>query len=181
MNVKNTVSAEPGAASNSQNVRMEISPCLGAEKKALELIKRAEQNTFTLKYKLEKRGYDSKCNNAVIEKLCEAGILDDSRFAELWLESRIYRGIAVSPLRLFAGLTSRGIEADIIKKVLKKVLDEEKEAQLLSHYIEKLMRNEKSYQEISSNGNYLRYKLKNEGFSSAAIDNFFENPSESTQ
>ena len=181
MNVKNTASAGQGGASSSQNVRMEISPCLGAEKKALELIKRAEQNTFTLRHKLEKRGYDSKCINTVIEKLCETGLLDDSRYAELWLESRIYRGAASSPLRLIAGLSSRGIARDIIDDVLKKTLDEEKELKLIENYAKKIMRKNNYDLNDPDSAHSFRYKLKNEGFSSSAINNFFENSSMSMQ
>ena len=181
MNVKNTASAEQGVASSSQNVRMEISSCLGVEKKALELIKRAEQNTFTLRYKLEKRGYDSKCIDTVIEKLCEAGLLDDNRYAELWLESRIYRGAAASPLRLIAGLSSRGIARDIIEAVLKKTLNEETEQKLIENYAKKIMR-KNNYDLNDPNSLYsFRYKLKNEGFSSSSINNFFENSSVSIQ
>ena len=141
------------------------SACLRAEKKALQLIARAEQNTFKLKQKLGKQGHDSKCVKAVIERLVEHGILDDSRYAALWLESRISLQ-AVSPLRLRTGLSSRGIGQDIIKPLLKEFLDEEKEQKLLERYAQKLMR--------KNDFDSLRYKLKSEGFSSFAINGFFE-------
>ena len=160
---------------------MEISSFLAAEKKALDLIKRAEQNTFTLRHKLEKRGFELQCIDAVIEKLCRAGLLDDSRYAELWLESRIYRGAASSPLRFTAGLSSRGIARNVIEAVLKKVLNEETEQKLLENYAEKIIK-KNNYDLNDPNSVYsIRCKLKNEGFSSSAINNFFENSSEAVQ
>ena len=147
------------------------SACLRAEKAALPLIARAEQNSSGLSRKLKKRGHDPACIDAVISRLCETGLLDDRRYARLWLESRINRQ-ASSPLRLLAALRTRNIDRHDAEAVLKEILDEETERQLLERYVQKLQRRQKDTD--SAAGRSLRYVLKNEGFSSLAIQCFFD-------
>jgi len=151
--------------------------CLRAEKTALHLIARAEQNTAGISLKLTKRGYDSACIQTVIARLCEAGLLDDRRYARLWLGSRINQR-AASPRRLFAALCSRGIDHDDAEAALKETLDDETELRLLERYAHKLQFRQKGDDDDDSPAaarRALRYTLKSEGFSSAAIECFFDN------
>jgi regulatory protein len=146
------------------------SSCLRAEKAALQLIARAEQNTFGLSRKLIKRGYDSACIRAVIGQLCETGLLDDRRYARFWLEARI-RCHASSPRLLLAALCAR-IDRDDAEAVLKETLNDETERELLNHYAQKLRRKLKNTDDDSTRS--LRYALKSEGFSSSVIQAFFD-------
>jgi regulatory protein len=133
----------------------------------LQLIARAEQNIFGLTRKLEKRGYDPVCTRTVISELCELGLLDDRRYARLWLESKITRHTS-SPRRLLIALCARGINRDDANFVLKEVLNDEIEYLLLKRYAEKLKRRRDS---IKSS---LKYLFKSEGFSSLLIERFFD-------
>ena len=137
-----------------------------AEKAALQLIARAEQHVYGLRRKLEKRGFEKADIEAVIEQLCETGLLDDRRYARFWLESRI-SSRRTSPWRLLVGLCNRGIDRDDADAALREVLDEEAEFRLLQRFAEKLTSQNKPHET-------LRYKLKNEGFSSHAIRQFLE-------
>jgi regulatory protein len=148
------------------------SACLRAEKAALQLIARAEQNTFGLFRKLKKRGHDSACVRAVIGQLCETGLLDDRRFARFWLESRI-RCQASSPRLLLAALCAR-VDRDDAEAVLKETLDNETERALLERYMQKLRRKLKTSDDDSASTRSLRYALKSEGFSSSVIQAFFD-------
>ncbi|MDR0289473.1 MAG: recombination regulator RecX [Treponema sp.] len=149
------------------------SGCLRAEKAALQLIARAEQNTFGLSRKLEKRGHSSACTHAVISQLCETGLLDDRRYGRLWLESRICRQ-ASSPRRLFAALCAR-IDRHDAEAVLKETLNnDEAEQELLKRYAQKLRRKFETGDEDPAARRTFRYALKSEGFSSQAIQIFFE-------
>ena len=148
------------------------SACLRAEKTALQLIARAEQNTFGLSRKLEKRKHDSDCIRAVISQLCALSLLDDRRYARLWLESRISRQ-ASSPRRLLAALRSRSIDRHDAEAALKETLDDEAEQQLLERYVQKLRQKRKISDDDSAAT--LRYLLKSEGFSPAAIQCFLDN------
>jgi regulatory protein len=147
------------------------SACLRAEKTALRLIARAEQTCLGLMRKLEKRGHDSACVRGVISQLCESGLLDDRRYARLWLDARISRQ-STSPRRLLIALSSRSIDRDDTAFALKEALDEEAEFLLLKRYAEKLQRKRKNNSNDDDDGPSLKYLLKNEGFSSLAIQRF---------
>ncbi|MDR2729652.1 MAG: recombination regulator RecX [Treponema sp.] len=138
--------------------------CLLAEKAALRLIARAEQCSAGISLKLEKRKFSSKCADTVISRLIELKLIDDKRFARLWLESR--PGLTRSPRRLLAGLVKRGIDMNCAKSILSEVLDEETEFSLLRRFAEKHSQ-EHDKQE-------LEYLFKREGFSSKAIRLYFE-------
>jgi len=156
------------------------SACLRAEKRALQLIARAEQNVFGISRKLHKRGHEPDCIRAVVAQLCETGLLDDRRYARLWLESRIARQ-ASSPRRLLAALRARGIDRRDAEAALKETLNDDAERQLLERYVQKLRRkgafsvntdsvNADSEDADSADNRSLRYALKSEGFSSLTIE-----------
>jgi regulatory protein len=147
------------------------SACLRVEKAALQLIARAEQNFFGLSRKLEKRGHDSACVRSVLAHLSELELVDDCRYARLWLESRLSR-LSGSPRRLLAALRGRGIDRDDAESALKDCLNPEIEEQLLKHYVEKHRLAEKT--ETSSEVLSLKYLLKNEGFSYSAVQNYMD-------
>ena len=144
------------------------SACLRAEKTALHLIARAEQCTRGLTRKLEKRGHDAACVKAAVSRLIELNLLDDLRFARLWLESRMY--LTRSPRRLLSALAGRGIDRDTAEAALKSVLDEETELAMLSRFAKKHSR--KALKQP------LKYLLKSEGFSPQAIQKYFDDADE---
>ena len=144
-----------------------------AQEAALRLIARAEQNIFGLSRKLKKRGYEAACIQAVISGLCEAGLLDDRRYACLWLESRM--GRSSSPWRLQTALRNRGIDQSDTEYAMQKVLDEDAEFQLLQRYIQKLKRKGKiKNTEDPASLQSIKYLLKSEGFSSSGIQRFLD-------
>jgi len=147
------------------------SACLRAERTALRLIARAEQSTLGLTRKLEKRGHDPACARSVISRLCELGLLDDRRYASLWLDARISRQ-STSPRRLLIALSARGIDRDDTSFALKEALDDDSEFLLLKRYVEKLRRKKKINSDGGDDGSPLKYLLKSEGFSSFAIQRF---------
>ena len=150
------------------------SASLRTEKAALQLIARAEQTVSGISRKLEKRGHKSDCIRAVTARLSETGLLNDRRYAALWLESRLSRQ-ASTPWRLFAGLCSRGIERDDADTALKEALDVETELRLLERYVEKLRRLRKINDvKDAAASRALKYLLKTEGFSYSVIQIFFE-------
>jgi len=147
---------------------------LHTEKIALRLIARAEQCSRGLALKLEKRKCDPACIGEVISKLTELKLIDDSRFARLWLESRMR--LTRSPRQLLSSLCARGIEHDDAKAAIPNVLDEEAEAALAERFVKKHARKagRKNNEKNNSDTRALKYLLKNEGFSTAAIKRFFD-------
>jgi len=164
MSLISIVSSVSMADTSNLEESKEPSPYLRAEKTALRLIARAEQCTGGLSRKLERRGFDSACISEVISKLTELNLLDDSRFARLWLESRLR--LPRSPRRLLSSLCARGIAHEEAQTAIKNTLDEETELALLARFAKKYSRKAKGEPRA------LKYLLKNEGFSSAAIKRF---------
>ena len=159
------------------------SSCLRAEKAALRLIARAEQCLFGLSRKLERRGHEPVCVRAVIARLSELELVDDRRFARLWLETRLAR--TGSPRRLLAALCGRGIDRDDAESALKTTLDTETERRLLARFVHKRRRLRQYRGERANAGaatgprtediqRSLRFALRGEGFSLAAIRQFFD-------
>ena len=146
------------------------SACLRAEKAALRLIARAEQSTAGMAGKLQKRGHEAACVSAVISRLSELRLLDDNRYAQLWLESRLR--LARSPRRLLSSLCARGIDRDDAESALKAVLDEETELSLLTRFAKKHAR--KAGGEGEGVTRSLKYLLKSEGFSHVTIQRFLD-------
>jgi regulatory protein len=112
------------------------STCLRGEKAALRLIGRAEQTSFGLRHKLEKAGYPRSCVNAVLSRLRDLRVLDDSRYARMWLEARLVRG-AEGPRLLLAALRRRGISRQDAEGALRRVLSPAVEKVLLDNFLQK--------------------------------------------
>jgi regulatory protein len=144
--------------------------CLRTERTALRLIARAEQTGPGLVFKLKRRGCESACVSAVLRRLEDLGIVDDQRFAGLWIQSRLSRR-AESPRRLLAALRNRGISQDAAETALKSLLNFPNESALLRAYIEK---HRLSPAEEQPGDRSLKYRLKSEGFSSAVIQDYWE-------
>ena len=142
------------------------SACLRAEKTALKLIARAEQTCFGLARKLEKRGHEAACVRAALARLADLRLVDDRRFAQLWLESRLR--LTRSPRRLLSALCGRGIDRGDAQAALKSILDDETEFAMLSRFAKKYSRMQKQP---------VKYLLRSEGFSRQAIQKFLDEES----
>jgi regulatory protein len=142
--------------------------CYTAERIALRLIARAEQNSAGLSCKLKRRRIDAAVIQAVVSRLLEQNLLDDGRYAELWIRSRLAIKKTPTPQWLLAALAKRGIDKKASLKALNKMLDEETEYTLLLKYLERgrFPGEKKEF--------FLRGHLKYEGFSPAILDRYFE-------
>ena len=139
-----------------------------AEKVALRLIARAEQNSFGLKAKLRHRGFDAQVTEELVSRLVEQDLVNDERYAKLWIRSRLSGRKAQSPRKLQISLGNRGIDINLSEKALKKELDPESEYALLLRFLEK-----SGFCE-SKSGFSFRGRLKHEGFSPEVLDRYFE-------
>ena len=143
--------------------------CSRAEEIALRLIARAEQNSLGLMAKLERKGFDTAVIREVISGLLDRGLLNDERYAELWLRSRLIKQVK-SPNWLLFSLKKRGIDRNSSAEALEKVLDPDTEYTLLLKYMEKL-ENTKAFKDKKDFS--LRTLLKHEGFSIETLDRYF--------
>ncbi|MDR2110622.1 MAG: RecX family transcriptional regulator [Spirochaetaceae bacterium] len=140
--------------------------CFRVERAALRLTARAEQTCFGISRKLERRGYTPALVRVVVARLTEMGIINDERYARLWLESRLGRTVR-GPLALLYGLRGRGIDRETARAALKSILDFEQESVLLKRYLEKNHAADKK-------DTALKRRLRSEGFSAPVIQAFWE-------
>jgi regulatory protein len=147
--------------------------CYRAERAALRLTARAEQNSFGIARKLGSRGYPASCVRAVVASLSSEGIIDDSRYASRWLQSRLSWPSGASPRTFAESLRRRGLSRDIVQAALAAVLDGETEAELLRSYLEKNRRRPGPRFRAAGEGR-LRQILRYEGFSPDVLDRFQE-------
>ena len=147
--------------------------CYRAEKIALKLVARAEQNSAGLLVKLERRGFDTTTAKAVVSGLESRNLLDDGRYSVLWIRSRLASGRAVSPRWLLVSLGKKGIARESSLKALRQVLDPETEYALLLQYLEKAKPGNRKLPERNSKS-FLRSQLKYQGFSADALDRYFD-------
>lgn len=83
-----------------------------AARKALSLLAQYEHSALQLKQKLQKRGYPEAVIRSALERLQDRGYLDDRRFAESWVRSRLSRH-PEGPSLLLAGLLAKGVAREI--------------------------------------------------------------------
>jgi regulatory protein len=107
--------------------------------KALDLLSRAPHSTFSLRMKLLRRSFDPRVVEEVLQLLIEDEYLDDGRFAENWLRSRIERrpeGRAV----LVAGLLRKGVPREIAEGAVNRYLTPALERENALRALEKMKR-----------------------------------------
>ena len=140
-----------------------------AENAALRLIARSEQCAAGLSRKLEKRKFDAAVVSEVISKLTELKLLDDDRFARLWLESRLR--LTRSPRQMLSSLYAKGIDRGSAQAALKNILDEETELSMIKRFVKKNSRKPGKSEDFKRD---VKYMLKNEGFSYQVIERYLE-------
>ena len=92
-------------------------------RKALDLLARSEQCRRGLAVKLSKKGFSREAVSSALDRLVSAGFLDDRRFAEAWVRSRL-RSRPEGPSRLRGALMSRGIGGSVAREAVETVLEE---------------------------------------------------------
>ena len=84
--------------------------------KALELLARREHSRLELRQKLVQRGFTATDIEPVLDALAAEGLLDESRYAELYACGRADKGYG--PLRIARELRERGIAQDVVQQTL---------------------------------------------------------------
>ena len=89
---------------------------------AVRLLARRDHSRLELANKLTQRGFDEAEVEAEIERLITSGLLDDGRFAELFVEQRMRRGDG--PVKIRAALGERGVTSGLIDSALEPLAEE---------------------------------------------------------
>jgi len=123
----------------SQNQLQELlgrSDQLVTERKALDLLSRSPHSREKLKLKLLKKDLSLPSVNSALDRMEELGYLDDTRFAEDWLRSRIARH-PEGRQSLLAGLVNRGINVSLATQIVNRIVTREVEEDCAKRLMEK--------------------------------------------
>lgn len=110
-----------------------------AEKAAMAYLGRAEHCRRQLEIKLTKKDFTEKEISGALDYLEQKKYLDDYRYCEAWLRSRLVHK-AEGRVKLLASLQSRGIRFDTAKRAVAAVLDDEDEERLCKKAADKLQK-----------------------------------------
>jgi len=138
--------------------------CYLTERAALALIARSEQYAAALARKLQKKEHPPESVRLVLSRLRSLELLDDRRYCEFWIRSRLRRA-GEGPVRLAAALQAKGIDRRLVQAALADLVDPETEAGLLRRYAEKKRLDLRAPTEVQ----LVRSRLRRAGFSAAAI------------
>lgn len=110
-----------------------------ARDKAVEYLARREHSSSELVLKLRKKEYDYETASAAVGLLKERGYVDDRRFAEMWIQSRLKKH-PEGRSSLAAGLARKGVPRDIVSEVLADCLSDEQQDDALARSLAKYIR-----------------------------------------
>ncbi len=102
----------------------------------MRLVAIREHSRYLLALKLRKRGYEEAPIRDVLDRLEALKLLDDGRFSEMWVESRLALHDE-GPARLLAGLLSRGVARETAESAIRNSVTVDAELASARRFIEK--------------------------------------------
>jgi len=142
------------------------SDLITAERKARFLVSRAEHSSKQIRDKLFKKGFSKRVIENVLDRFIENRLIDDRRFAEQWIFSRL-RKHPEGSIVLRYGLLKRGISKKIADEVLSELITEEIAAKSIEKAGEKILRR-------STDKNRLKRLLYGRGFKISEINRYIK-------
>jgi regulatory protein len=140
---------------------------LRAEHSALRLIALREHSRSELTMKLKKRGFVERDISLVMDRLEAEDLVNDGRFAALWVDSRLARRTE-GPALLAARLRSHGVSRELAREAVSRAVDEEAEVRLVERFLGA------EGDQAVRDGPALRARLRKAGFSASAVRAAFE-------
>lgn len=137
-----------------------------AERRALGLLARAEQCRAGLEQKLARRELGRRAVALALDRLAEEGLLDDRRYAEAWLRTRLAR--AEGPSRLLLSLRAKGIGEEAARAALNEVLGPEERGSVLAKAARRELERAEGDRDRAASA------LRAQGFKSAEIRAHFD-------
>ncbi len=112
---------------------------LACRLKALDLLAARAHSRRGLGVKLLRRGFPAAVVEGVLDRLEEQQLLDDRRFADQWVESRLRRR-PEGPFPLIAGLRRRGVPRAVAEQAVRSRLGPEEERRSAREALRRLRR-----------------------------------------
>jgi regulatory protein len=139
---------------------------LAAHRKALDLLARRDHSAYELRVKLQKRGFPGEIIEKVLQQLRRLNYVNDGRFAEAWIRTRLLRR-AEGPVKLKSALLQKGVAASEADRVISRFLSEDLEKINFEKALEKaLVRcggDEKKFARFLKNRGFSWKEIKNQG------------------
>jgi regulatory protein len=98
-------------------------------KDVFQLLKRRPLTRARLRERLRRDCDDLGAIDAVLAQCAEQGLIDDRRFAELFLEDQL-RARAIGPLSLLHRMAQQGVPPELARSVVSERIDSEREVEL---------------------------------------------------
>ncbi|NOY09533.1 MAG: regulatory protein RecX [Spirochaetes bacterium] len=148
----------------------EQSKTLEAERKALNLLSHSMHTRKGLKLKLMQRGFSEDIIDKALKRVEELGYIDDAKFAETWLASRITRH-PEGRLALISHLMQKGVERALAESTVNELCSRQMELECARTVLNKLT---KLTEKKKLNRQILFSKLYRKGFSYEIINTVME-------
>ena len=137
--------------------------------KALDLLSFSPSTAFMMKQKLMQKGFDSISAGTAVSRLLEKHILDDKKYAENWVASRLSRN-PESPLVLKASLLKKGVDRKTADEILKGITPDS------DQYIEAFEKAfNKQLRSPGKSAEKIRISLSRKGFPLSLINKYLDN------
>ncbi len=138
---------------------------LRAKQKAAELLARREHSRFELYNKLRQRQFSEDSIHTTLDEYQRLELLDDYRFAEMWIRSRVKRK-SEGVRKLKAALKQKGVDERVADSALSQEFDPQMQQAALETATEKML--------VKSQGDRDKFirMLLGRGFSWKQINNY---------
>ena len=143
-----------------------------ARRYVLRLLGRRSYSKKEVNDKLSKQGFGKVIIEQVREELTKLNLINDEEFAILYVEAKL-SGKPKGHLLLIRELQRKGINPEIIKKVLAQLLPKKKEFLLAKKLTKRKMKEQKSLGRISTKQK-LYFYLRGRGFQDELIEEVIE-------
>jgi len=148
--------------------QLNIDPLAKAKESALMYLGYRDRSVKEMKVKLVQKGYPEEIIELVLGILTKADLLNDERFATNFSRSKI-EGKSWGPDKIRSELYIKGIEKDLLERVIRKMYEEHSQFDLIRKLLTKRLR----YQDKLEQKDMKRHidYLKRRGFRWDAIRN----------
>ncbi|RCW51512.1 MULTISPECIES: regulatory protein RecX [unclassified Halanaerobium] len=140
---------------------MDLNEIQKAKNKAFHLLTYRERTVKEMQDRLFKKGFNNDVIEQTINYLLENDLINEDRFAEQWIRSRINNHPRGKKL-IYRELLKKGLNRSLIDKALNKYLSPEQEIEMAKTLIKKWLRKHKEEDKGSLK---LKNYLSNKGFS----------------
>lgn len=129
----------------------------------LKLLSRYPRTIWEVKMKMQKKNFSPKIIQKTIDYFTEIGHLDDKKYIKIWLDQQL-KNRPCGKMLCFQKLKARGIDSQLIREVLDKEINNEREIAIA---VDLVLKKKQRFNNLPKRKRALKISqfLKNKGFS----------------